>query len=111
MEISLKMVRAKLLAVDRLKGDISSESGGMISEDGTLRWAKNYAFSCLSFIRWSLRAVLLSVLHDLNHSGQLKVAQQRLTISSKKGSTLWLFVVVTVPLQELIFSDRNGQPS
>lgn len=59
----------------------------------------------------SLRVVLLSEPHDLKHSGQLKVAQQQLITLSKKESTHWSFVVVTVPSQELTSSDRNGQKS
>lgn len=31
-------MRARLLVADRLKGDISLEWGGMMSEDGSRRW-------------------------------------------------------------------------
>ena len=65
----------------------------------------------LRLIGPTLRAVLLSEPHDPNHSGQLKVAQQRLTTLSKKESTHWSFVVATVPSQELTSSDQNGQIS
>ena len=66
---------------------------------------------CFLLVRRSLRVVLLSEPHDLKHSGQSKVAQQPLTILSKKESMRWSFAVVTVPSQELISSDRNGQKS
>ena len=105
------MVPSRRLTADRLKGDISLESGGMMSEDGfRRRWAQSYAFSCFSLVRRFLRAVLSSELHDVKHSEQLRIAQLRLTILSKKESMRWSFVV-TVQSQELISFDRNGQGS
>ena len=79
---------------------------GWFSQVGT-----KLCVSCFSLDRRFLRVVLLSELQDVKHSGQSKVAQLRLTILSKKESMRWSFVVETVPSQELISSDRNGQVS